>query len=116
MIANVKLNAELEYEYEWRGKTERLKYRRDKGNSTVAFKRFYGSEIIDGKTAADNRREYFEEMAEAIEAIEAHAPEPRPKPAETYEDVMEQWGATWDGQSLVLPHQAYRRTKLVGEL
>ena len=101
VMANFLLSMELEAAYF----NEPRKNHRRRGNSTIAFKKFHGHIL---KPKEQVRREYFEEMTEAIAGIEAIWT----KPAKIAKDFP--W---WKdvGCSLVMPHQKNHRTILVEE-
>ena len=107
VIANQILNMELQAEYLNRGK----QFKRIRGSSATAHKRFYTSER---KTGTQFRNEYFDELKSAIEQIEARLPKPEPK-EKTYEDVIKSWGGRFVGESEVMPRQKNNKTVLSGE-
>ena len=67
VMANYLLNHELEAAY----LNEPRKFRLARGNSTIAFKKFHST---DFKVRETLRREYFEELAQAVEDIESRLP------------------------------------------
>ena len=115
VLANYDLCRELEAEY-----FNSLRRERIRTHSSTARIHFSSNEkrahffdklsIARGElNAVDDRIE--DGMSEAREIIQ----EQKSAREKTYEEVMEDWGSRWGGQSLAKPHQEHGRTVLVGE-
>lgn len=95
VLENYLLNHELEAEYLNRPN----RFRRERGNSTISKKRFHASLRRDRETV---RRDYFQELSEAIAGIEALEQKPAIR-EKTYEDVILGFGGRFCGESQVKP-------------
>ena len=111
VLSNYELNHEIEAEYLNRPR----EFRRNRGNSTTAFKKFYATRYHDReKSSNEIRKEFFDELEAAVEAIESLEPHTSPR-EETYEDDIIKFGGRFTGCSEVMPHQRMKRTVLIGE-
>jgi hypothetical protein len=101
VMANFLLSMELEAAYF----NEPRKFRRARGNSPIARKKFFD---YFNKPAAQIRREYFEELKEAVDVIES-----MPPPKQPTENQFPWWRDV--GCSIVSPRQKNKRTVLVDD-
>jgi hypothetical protein len=102
VMANYLFNHELEAAYY----KESRKFRRAQANSSIAFKKFYSTDFKGRETL---RREYFEELSEAVAGIEAVLPKSAAKAVNKYPWMRDV------GCSIVSPRSKNGRTILADE-